>query len=220
MYKMFRAVSHTRSLTSPKKIFIPTRYGMGLDGLDWVFFAVTGISATAVRDDAGTCAVSWVLLTTVVARAVAPKYATHPGAKLVPFRVSVKPGSPTALFVGLILVSVGVVAGFTVIVNGRVFETVLSGFRTNTFSVPTRVKNVPGMVAVNCVLETNVVGIAVPFHTITLPLTNPVPFAVSATEATLLKDVFGLSDVNVGGVPAVPPVTMRGSWFVLLLLVS
>ena len=119
-------------------------------------------------------------------RAVAPKYATQPGAKLVPFNVSVKAGLPTAAFVGLIFVSVGVVAGFTVIVNGRVLETVLSGFRTNTFSVPTVVKSVPGIVVVSCVLETKVVGIAVPFHTITLPLTNPVPFVVNATEVTLL----------------------------------
>jgi hypothetical protein len=176
-----------------------------------VFFAVTGISAIAVRAEAGTCAVSCVLLTTVVGRAVAPKYATQPVAKFVPFKVRVKPGSPTELFVGLMLVKVGVVAGFTVMVNGSVFEAVLSGFKTNTFSVPTVVRNVAGIVVVNWVAETKVVGIAVPAHTITLLLTKPVPFAVRATEATSLKDVFGFNDVSVGGVPAVPPVTMNGS---------
>ncbi len=69
-------------------------------------------------------------------------------------------------------------------------------------------------------VETNVVGIAVPFHTITLPLTKPVPLAVSATDATLLKEVLGLSEVSVGGVPDVPPVTMNGRLFVTFLLVS
>ena len=111
--------------------------------------AIAGISATAVREEAGTCAVSCVSLTTVVGKAVAPKNATQPGAKFVPFRVSVKPGSPTALFVGLMLVKVGVVAGFTVMVNGSVFETVLSGFSTNTFAVPTVVRKIPGIVVVS-----------------------------------------------------------------------
>ena len=186
MYMIFRAGSHSRSLTSPKKIFIPTRNGIGLDAFDWVFLAVTGTSATAVKSDAGTCAVSCTSLTTVVGKASVPKYATQPGAKFVPFSVSVNPALPTAVLVGLIFVSVGVVAGFTVMVKGRVFETVLSGFSTNTFSVPAIVNAVPGMVVVSSVDETKVVCIAVPFQTITLPLTNPVPFAVSATEGTLL----------------------------------
>ena len=58
-----------------------------------------------------------------------------------PFSVSVKPGLPTATLVGLILVRVGVVAGFTVMVNGSVFDTVLSGFSTKTFAVPTSPSN-------------------------------------------------------------------------------
>jgi ABC-type dipeptide/oligopeptide/nickel transport system permease subunit len=98
----------------------------------------------------------------------------------------VKPALPTAVLVGLISVSVGVVAGFTVIVNGNVFETVLSGLRTSTFSVPTVVRYVPATVAVNCVLDTNVVGIAVPFQITWLPLTKPVPFAVSVKDAIAL----------------------------------
>src|SRR6185503_1965216 len=133
---MFRAASQARSLTSPKNMFIPTRNGMGLEGLDCVFFIVTGTWATAVSSDAGTCAVANISLTTVVASASAPKYATAPGAKFVPFNVSVKPGLPTAVLLGLIDVSVGVVLGETAMVKGRVVDTVKSGLNTKTFSIP------------------------------------------------------------------------------------
>jgi len=140
-----------------------------------------------------------------------PKYAVAPEAKLVPFNVIVNAGPPTAALVGLISVSVGVVAGLAVIVNGNVFDTVLSGLSTTMLSVPTNVRYVPATVAVNCVLETKVVGIAVPFHSTLLPFTNPVPLAVNVRDAILLKHVFGLSEARVGGVsvPTPVPVTVR-----------
>jgi hypothetical protein len=47
-----------------------------------------------------------------------------PGAKNVPFKVNVKPASPTLELVGEIEVNVGVVAGDTVIVNGNTLEAV------------------------------------------------------------------------------------------------
>jgi hypothetical protein len=126
-------------------------------------------------------------------------------------RVNVKPGLPTAVLVGLMNVSVGVVFGETVIVNGRVFETVKSGFSTNTFSTPTVVRNFASTLAVNCVFETKVVGNDVPFHTTWLVLTKPVPLAVNVIVGLPLNAVFGLIDVSVGGVPVEAPVTVRGS---------
>lgn len=73
------------------------------------------------------------------------------------------------------------------------------------------------MLAVNCVLDTNVVVIGTPFHNTLLPLTKPVPFAVSvrgAVEAlgfTMLGAVDGLNEVSVGGVAPDVPVTVSGS---------
>lgn len=74
---------------------MPTRYGTGLDAAELVFLTVIGTWETAVSNDAGTCAVNWVLLTYVVARAVVPKLATAPDAKSVPVKYMVNAGSPT-----------------------------------------------------------------------------------------------------------------------------
>jgi len=139
---------------------------------------------------------------------------------LEPFKVNVNPGLPTAAFDGLIDTRIGIVDGETVRVNGNVFEMVKSGFRTATFSVPTIARYVLATLAVTCVLETNVVVRAVPFQTIWLPLTKPVPTAVSVNAALPAYAVFGLSEVSVGGFAVNAPETVNGRLFVLFLLAS
>jgi len=79
---------------------------------------------------------------------------------------------------------------------------------------------VSGTTAVNCVLETKVVVSGLPFHTTWLPVTKPVPLAVSVIAGLPLKAVFGSIDVSVGGVPVEAPVTVNGREFVVFLVAS
>jgi len=75
--------------------------------------------------------------------------------------------------------------------------------------LPGMLNSLAGMLAVNDALDPNVVVMAVPFHMIVLPLTNPVPVAVSVRGAVSpLVEVFGLIEVRVGGVPEPAPVTV------------
>jgi hypothetical protein len=115
-------------------------------------------------------------------------------------------GFPTNAEVGLIFVSVGAVAVDTFIVNGRKLEAVLSGLSTNTFTGIAARRSAAGTVALNEVLDTNVVGVrAVPFQMIWLPLAKPVPVAVRVNAALPVNAVLGLIEVSVGGVPLPPP---------------
>src|SRR5947209_8538126 len=123
----------------------------------------------------------------------------------------------------------GVVDGEMVMVKGSSFETVLSGLRTYTSAVAAEVvgskklggmlNSLAGMVAVNWVLDPNVVVMATPFHIMVLPLTKPVPVAVSVSGVVIpLGEVFGLMDVSVGGVPRPPlAIMVRGSVLVVEL---
>lgn len=172
--------------------------------------------STLVRSAAGMTAVNCVLLTYVVAICVVwvPKSTVAVAAKFVPVNVIVRSGLPATATFGEIFVSVGTRLGDAVIVNGRKFETVLSGFRTKTFTVVGVVKSAAGTVAVSCVLDPKVVVRTVPSHTIWLPLTKPVPTAVRGRSADPVTALDGLIDVNVGGVPLpppVPPVIVKGN---------
>src|SRR5580692_8539770 len=114
---------------------------MEFDTLVGEFWIVTGISATAVSNEAGTCAVTcWnavvghgaaAAVGAVVVKAVVPKYATAPFANSDPHSVNVNAGSPTfdrCVPDGLKTVTrVGGVDGEIGIVNGSSFDTVLSG---------------------------------------------------------------------------------------------
>lgn len=104
------------------------------------------------------------------------------------------------------MVRVGVALGDTLIVNGRKLDAVLSGLSTNTLTGIAAARSAAGTVAVNTVLDTNVVGAsAVPFQMIWLPLAKPVPVAVRGNAALPLKALSGLIEVSVGGVPLPPP---------------
>jgi hypothetical protein len=75
-------------------------------------------------------------------------------------------------------------------------EVLPSGFETVTCAVPAEAMSDAGMAAVNCVLLTNVVLRALPFHLTVEPETKFVPFTVrlNAGPPTIALD--GLSEVS------------------------
>jgi hypothetical protein len=149
---------------------------VAVDGLPPVFVTVMpALPPLAIRL-AETEAVNCVELTNVVVSAVPFQFTTAPLRKFVPFTVSVNAGPPAGVETGLRLVIVGV---------GMVMEKLVAvevlppEFATVTLALPPLAISAAVTVAVTCVLPTNVVDSAVPFHCTVAPERKPVPLTVS-----------------------------------------
>jgi hypothetical protein len=137
-----------------------------VDALPPVLVTVTlALPALAIRP-AATAAVTCVLLTNVVVRFDPFHCTVALLRKLAPFTVSVKPDPPALAEFGLRLeiVGVGMLTGNVVEV-----DVLPPAFMTVMLALPPVAINAAVTVAVNCVLLTNVVESAVPFHCTTAP---------------------------------------------------
>jgi hypothetical protein len=181
------------------------------DGLPPVFVTVMpALPPLAIRL-AGTEAVNCVALTNVVVSPVPFQFTTAPLRKLVPFTVSVNAGPPAGVVAGLRLVIVGVGMVIEKLVDVDVLP---PEFATVTLALPPLAIRLAATVAVTCVLLTNVVASAVPFHCTVAPDRKPVPLTVRVkpdppafAEAGLRLLMVGVGMLmgNVVTVDALPP---------------
>jgi hypothetical protein len=164
------------------------------------------------RSDAGIAAVSWVLLIKVVVRFAPLTRTTEPLMKLLPVTVNVSPELPALALLGEMLAKDG-----TGLVTVRVAADEVpppgAALLTLMETVPGDAMSLAEIVAVSCVLLTNVVGRPDPFTSTTEPLTKLPPFTVrvkAGPPATLVlgetppSDGTGLFTVKVKA-PLVPP---------------
>ena len=124
------------------------------------------LPALAIRP-AATEAVTCMLLTNVVVKFDPFHCTVALLRKLAPFTVSVKPAPPALAEFGLRpeIVGVGMLTG-----NEVEVDVLPPAFITVMLALPPAAINVAVTVAVSCVLLTNVVESAVPFHCTTAPL--------------------------------------------------
>jgi hypothetical protein len=137
-----------------------------VDAVPPVLVTVTlALPALAIRP-ADTAAVTCVLLTNVVARFDPFHCTVALLRKLAPFTVSVKPAPPALAEFGLRLeiAGVGMLTG-----NAVEVDVLPPAFMTVILALPPVAISAAVTVAVNCVLLTNVVESAVPFHCTTAP---------------------------------------------------
>jgi hypothetical protein len=128
-----------------------------------------------------------------VVNAVPLKFTTESAPKLLPFTVNVNDALPAVALVGLIEVIEG--PGLTV----KLVELEASPPEvTVTGIVPAVAIKLDGTAAVNCVLLTNVVARADPFHCTTAPDENPLPFTVSVSPGPPAVALFGEIELTAG----------------------
>ena len=125
-----------------------------------VFAAVTGTAPGCAIEVAGTAAVSWVLLTKVVANAAPFKETVAPLKKLVPVTVNVNAGLPAATLAGEMLVIVGT-GGITV--KFTAFDMAVPVFVAVMGMVAGCRIRLAGTAAVTCVALTKLVLRPAPF---------------------------------------------------------
>lgn len=127
------------------------------------------------------------------------KFTIDPAMKLVPVSVRFT-ACPTNPLVGLIDARVGTGLGALEIVKTKlvVVPPPGAGLVTVTFAGPTDEMSVAGIVAVNCVALTNVVGLADPLKFTIDAATKFVPVTVSVKPDPPAVAPFGLSNVTVG----------------------
>jgi len=132
---------------------------------------------TAARSAAGITAVSWVVFTKVVVRAVVLKSTVAPFTKPLPVRVRVVLGLPKGTEVGLMEVSTG--TGL-MMAKGRVAEMPPAGAGLTMVieALPGLARSAAGITAVSCVLLTKVVTMAVPLNLAVELATKLVPVRV------------------------------------------
>jgi hypothetical protein len=159
------------------------------DGLTTVTLVVPATAMSAAMIAAVTC----VLLTNVLVRLEPFHCTVDVLTKLVPLTVSVNAAPPAVAEAGLRLVIVG--AGL-LIENSRGGDPLPSGFETVTCAVPAVAMSDAGIVASNCVLLTNVVLRALPFHLTVEPDTKFDPLTVRLKAAPPAVALDGLSDVS------------------------
>ena len=152
------------------------------------------VAAVAIRF-AGTCAVSWVALTTLVASAVAPHWTTAPVRKPVPVTVRVKAALPATTLGGLNDVMDG-----ALMAKARAFDAEPWGFLTVTLAEPALAIKSGAIMALNCVVLPKVVESAVPFHWIVAPFWKPLPVTVRGNCGPPAKALFGLKLLIENGV--------------------
>ena len=115
----------------------------------------------------------------------------------VPVNVSVKAAPPAVADVWLRLVIAGGGAGL--MVNETAFDTLLPGLTAVIVTVPGWAISVAGTLAVTCPLVTKVVVSAVVFHSMVVPVLNPLPFTVSENAAPPAVADAGDNDEIAGG---------------------
>jgi hypothetical protein len=128
----------------------------------------------AISKEAGTLAVSWVVLLKAVESGDPFHNTVIVLVKFAPVTISENAGPPATAEVGLRLIRTG--AGR--IVNTAGAETVPLAGATVTFTDPGEAMRDADTCAVSCVALTKVVGMAAPFHCTVLPLSKVVPFTV------------------------------------------
>ena len=147
--------------------------------------------------EAGTVAVTLVLLTNVVVRLAPFHFTTLPCTKLVPFTVRVNCGPPAVALLGESEVAVG-----TGLLMVKFFECEVpppgAGFITVTGTVPALAMSEAVIAAVTFVLLTKVVVRAEPFHCTTEVETKFVPVTVRVNAVPPAVMLLGESDVSVG----------------------
>jgi hypothetical protein len=153
-----------------------------------VTWAVPGV---AIRS-ASTGAVTWVELTTLVARAVPFHRTTEPVVKPAPFTVSVNAGPPAVALLGLRELMLGVTLKLTK-------AEVTPPDATDTWAVPAKRSRFPGTAAVNWFALTTVVGSGVPFHCAVASEAKPLPFTVKVNAPLPAAALFGLMLLMAGG---------------------
>jgi hypothetical protein len=184
---------------------------VAVDGLPPVLVTVMpALPPLAIRL-AETAAVNCVELTNVVVSAAPFQFTTAPLRKLVPFTVSVKASPPAGVEAGLRLV----IAGVGMVMEKLVAVDVLPPeFATVTLALPPLAISAAVTVAVTCVLLTNVVGSAVPFHCTVAPERKLAPLTVRVksdppafADAGLRPLMVGVGMLigNVVTVEALPP---------------
>ena len=182
---------------------------------------VTETVPLAAMSAAVICACSWVLDTKVVGRALPFQFTVESEIKFVPFTVSVKAAPPATAELGFMDAAVG--EGLPMAkVSALEVPPPGAGVETVTEAVPPAAMSALPICACSCVLDTKVVGRALPFHC-TLesemkfaPLTVSVKLALPTDAELGLNDATvgtGLFPVDVGGLrplqPAINPVVTR-----------
>src|SRR5206468_457004 len=162
-------------------------------GVTTVTLAVPAVAISA----AGIAAVSWVALMTVVVRVLPFQRTVELLRKFPPFTVSVNATPPANALPGDRLLTAGA---------GLLIEKVCApevpppgaGVTTVTEAVPALAMSAAVIAAVSCVALTKVVVRAAPFHCTVLPVTKPVPVAVSVKAAPPAVALVGDTEVSVG----------------------
>jgi hypothetical protein len=176
-----------------KKLTLPDVPPPGA-GLDTVTVALPTVAMSA----AVMVAVSCVLLTNAVARALPFQFTTDDDTKPEPVTVNAKPAPPAVAVPGESEVRAGV--GLLVIVKVSAFDVPPpgGGLTTVTEALPTAAMSAAVIAAVSCVALTNVVARALPFQFTTDDDTNPVPVTVSVKSGLPTVVLVGDNDVNTG----------------------
>jgi hypothetical protein len=157
---------------------------------------IDNVPAEAMSD-AGIVAVSCVLLTKVVVRFAPLTCTTEAETKLLPVTVNVNPGLPAVALAGEILANDGCGLLTT---SDSVPVDEPSGLTTPMASVPAVAMSLAGIVAVTCVLLTNVVVRFEPFTWTVAPLTKFEPLAVSVNAGPPAVALLGEMLVRDGAV--------------------
>ena len=158
---------------------------------------VTGTVPLVAMSAAVICACSWVLDTKVVGRALPFQCTVESETKFVPLTVSVKPAPPTTAELGFMDAAVG--EGLPM-VKVSVFEVPPpgAGVETVTEAVPLAAMSALAICACSWVLDTKVVGRAVPFHFTVESEVKFVPLTVIVKLALPTDAELGLNDATVG----------------------
>src|ERR1043166_6676306 len=158
---------------------------------------VTDAVAAAAMSAAVMAAVSCVLLTKVVTRALPFHCTTELGTKPAPVTVSVKALPPVTAPLGASAPSAG--AGLLMVnVTAPAVPPPGAGENTVTEAVPALAMSVAVMAVVSCVALTKVVARALPFHCTTEAATKPVPVTVSVKALPPAVAPLGPSAPSVG----------------------
>jgi hypothetical protein len=148
-----------------------------------------------------------VVLTKVVVRALPFQLTTELEIKLVPFTFIVKAAPPAVALLGErdVIVGLGLFVAVTVKESALEIPPPGAGFVTVTWAVPAVAISAAAIVAVSCVVLTNVVKCALPFQ-LTIDLGRKfVPFTVRVNAAPAAVELIGEREVTVGAGLDVPP---------------
>jgi len=161
---------------------------------------VTGTVPLVAMSALVICACSCVLDTKVVGRALPFQCTVESEIKFVPVTVNVKPAPPATAELGFkdVTVGEGLLTVLTVKVSALEVPPPGVGVETVTETVPLVAMSVLVICACSCVLDTKVVGRALPFQCTVESETKFVPLTVSVKLALPAGAALGLNDATVG----------------------